>query len=120
MRSPDPVAELQRAAADPALPPALRRALLAADGDGVRMAALLVCKLRFERLIRASAEAEAQFAADPEAFAALFRRYHETVPPEDFFPPREAERFQKFLAQDAAASSERAQEGEQGPALPRR
>lgn len=121
MRSADPPGELQRAAADPALPPALRRALLRADGDGVRLAALLISKLRFERLIRASAEAEQLFAADPEAFAQLFRRYHESIPPVDFFPPREAQRFRRFLAQVAAASSsEGAEEGEQGKPIARR
>jgi hypothetical protein len=124
MRSSDPPGELQRAAADPALPPALRRALLRADGDGVRLAALLISKLRFERLIRASAEAEQQFADDPEAFAQTFRRYHESIPPADFFPPREAQRFRRFLAEEQAAASEPASEGaqerEQGKPLSRR
>ena len=93
----------------------------AKDGDGVRLAALLISKLRFERLIRASAEAEQLFAADPEAFAQLFRRYHESIPPVDFFPPREAQRFRRFLAQVAAASSsEGAEEGEQGKPIARR
>lgn len=118
MRSADPLAELQQAATDPSLPPGLRRALAGADGDGVRLAALLVCKLRFERLIRACAEAEELFTADPEQFAATFRRYHEAVPPTDFFPPREAQRFRLFLAGDAA-DSESAQEGQQGPPVPR-
>ena len=120
MRSAEPLAELQQAAADPSLPAELRRALSSADGDGVQLAALLICKLRFERLIRACPEAEELFTADPERFAATFRRYHEAVPPTDFFPPREAQRFRLFLAGDAAVSSESAQEGQQGPPVPRR
>lgn len=102
MQSADPAAELQRQSADPTLPAALRRALAAADPDGVRLTALLVCKLRFERLLRASPEAERQFTADPEAFAQTFRRYHESTPLHDFFPQREAQRFQTFVAQSAA------------------
>ncbi len=98
MQSADPPAELQRRGADPTLPAALRRALASADPDGVRLAALLVTKLRFERLLRASPEAERLFTADPAAFAATFRRYHESTPQLDFFPPREAQRFRAFLA----------------------
>src|SRR5689334_16990358 len=52
MTAEDPVAALRAAAEDPALPPALRRALLGADEDGVRISALLVARLRFERLLR--------------------------------------------------------------------
>jgi hypothetical protein len=98
MQAADPPAELQRRSADPTLPATLRRALTAADPDGVRLAALLVCKLRFERLLRASPEAERLFTADPAAFAQTFRRYHESTPLHDFFPQREAQRFQAFLA----------------------
>ncbi len=99
MRHPDPPAELQRRSTDPTLPAALRHALATADPDGLRLAALLVCKLRFERLLRASPEAERLFTADPAAFAQTFRRYHESTPLLDFFPPREAQRFRTFLAQ---------------------
>ena len=101
MQSTDPPAALQHASANPALPAALRRALAAADPDGVRLAALLICKLRFERLLRASPEAERLFAADPETFAQTFRRYHESTPLDDFFPPREAQRFRAFVAQSS-------------------
>lgn len=120
MRSADPLTELQQAAANPSLPQALRRALAGADGDGVRLAALLVCKLRFERLIRACAEAEELFVSDPEQFAATFRRYHAAVPPLDFFPPREAQRFRQFLADGAVETSESAQKRQQRAPLPRR
>jgi hypothetical protein len=90
MTAPDPVAALRRAARDRRLPAALRRALATADEDGVRMAALLSARLRFERLIRGCPEAEAWFERDAEGFAGAFRRYHEEVPPTAFFPQAEA------------------------------
>ncbi|XYH97717.1 hypothetical protein ACMHYB_59850 [Sorangium sp. So ce1128] len=93
----DPVAALRAAAADPALPAALRRALRGADEDGVRMSALLVARLRFERLLRGSPEAEAWFDRDPAAFSAAFRRYHAEVPPTAFFPAGEARLFRGWL-----------------------
>ncbi len=93
MTAEDPVAALRAAAEDPALPPVLRRALLGADEDGVRMSALLVARLRFERLLRGSPEAEAWFDRDPAEFSAAFRRYHAEVPPTAFFPPGEARLF---------------------------
>ena len=91
--APDPEAALLAAARRQALPAALRRALLAVDRDGLRMSALLVARLRFERLLRGCPEAEALFDADPAAFADLFRRYHAEVPPTAFFPPQEAALF---------------------------
>jgi hypothetical protein len=94
----DPVAALARAAADPALPPALRDALRAADPDGVRISALFVARLRFERLLQGDAEAAGWFDADPEAFAAAFRRYHTAVPPTAFFPQDEAALFRRWRA----------------------
>ncbi|WP_438026023.1 hypothetical protein [Sorangium sp. So ce233] len=97
MTAEDPVAALRVAAEDPALPPALRRSLRAADEDGVRMSALLVARLRFERLLRGSPEAEAWFDRDPEEFSAAFRRYHAEVPPTAFFPPGEARLFRAWL-----------------------
>ena len=69
MTAPDPVEALRGAAEDPALPPALRRALREADEDGIRMAALLVARLRFERLLRGCPEAEAWFDRDAQAFS---------------------------------------------------
>lgn len=103
LASPDPAAALRKASKDRSLPAELRRALAAAQGDGVRMAALLVARLRFERLLRGSAEAEAWFDADPEGFAATFRRYHAEVPPSAFYPQVEARLFQRWIASSAAA-----------------
>ena len=96
MTAPDPVAVMARAARDRRLPAALRRALGAASEDGVRLAALLVARLRFERLLRGSPDAEAWFERDPEGFAAAFRRYHAEVPPTAGFPPDEARLFQRW------------------------
>ncbi|WP_437590221.1 hypothetical protein [Sorangium sp. So ce1000] len=102
MTAEDPVAALRAAAEDPALPPALRRALLGADEDGVRMSALLVARLRFERLLRGSPEAEAWFDRDPAEFSAAFRRYHAEVPPTAFFPPGEARLFRRWIEAHSA------------------
>lgn len=94
----DPAAALAEAAARRKLSAALRRALLACDVDGVRLTALLIAKLRFERLLRASEEAEWLYTRDPQSFAELFQRYHRTVPATAFFPAAEARLFREFLA----------------------
>jgi hypothetical protein len=97
MTDPDPAEALLRASRDRALPVALRRALRSASPDGVRMAALLVARLRFERLMRGCPEAEAWFDRDPAAFSRAFRRYHAEVAPAAFFPPAEARLFRAWL-----------------------
>ncbi|WP_437943722.1 hypothetical protein WMF27_00670 [Sorangium sp. So ce281] len=107
MTAEDPVAALRAAAEDPALPPTLRRALLDADEDGVRMSALLVARLRFERLLRGSPEAEAWFDRDPAEFSAAFRRYHAEVPPTAFFPPGEARLFRRWIEARSAPARAR-------------
>ncbi|WP_437317371.1 hypothetical protein [Sorangium sp. So ce385] len=114
MTAEDPVAALRAAAGDPALPPALRRALIAADEDGVRMSALLVARLRFERLLRGSPEAEAWFDRDAAEFSAAFRRYHAEVPPTAFFPPGEAGLFRRWIEARSAAQVD---PGQMQPAL---
>ena len=98
LRAPDPTAAFAAIAADRSLPPSLRRRVGAASADGVRMAALLVTRLRFERLLRGSPEAEAWFERDASAFSAAFRRYHAEVPPTGFFPAAEADLFRKWRA----------------------
>lgn len=97
MRAADPVAVLAQAAADRKKPAALRAALRLCNPDGVRLTALLVAKLRFERLLRASEEAAWLFERDPAGFSDLFRRYHQAVPPTAFFPPEEGRLFRDFL-----------------------
>lgn len=96
--SPDPVSALATALTDPALPSSSRGALDAIDRDGLRIAALLVARLRFERLVRGCPEAEAWFDRDPAGFAGAFRRYHAEVPPTAFVPPGEARLFRGWLA----------------------
>ena len=95
--APDPARALLAAAQDRSLPASLRRAFAGACPDGVRMTALLVARLRFERLLRACPEAEAAFAAQPAAFAADFRRYHAEVAPTAFFPAGEAALYRAWV-----------------------
>ena len=90
----DPIAALEALAAD-------ERALLEPiDRDGLRMAALLVARLRFERLIHGSRRAAQWFDSDPRAFAQAFKRYHASVPPVSTFPPQEARAFEAWLTSD--------------------
>lgn len=81
LRAGDPASALESAADDPALSDELRNALRAASPAGVRIAALLVARLRFERLMQGSREAGAWFERDPAAFTEAFRRYHDEVAP---------------------------------------
>lgn len=104
MRAADPVRSLRRAAQNRALPARVRAALSSADEDGVRMAALLVAKLRFERLLRGSGDTEAWFDRDPAAFTSVFRRYHREVALKAFFPPDEAALFRRWLIRRGMAA----------------
>ncbi len=86
---------LARAAAE--LPEDLRRALAHVDRVGLRLAALLVARLRFERLIQGSRRAAAWFDRDARAFTAEFRRYHREVAPTAGEPWGEATAFEHWL-----------------------
>src|SRR5262245_8081879 len=101
--APDPRAALAAAAQDPGLGANLRARLAAAAPDGVRIAGLLVVKLRFERLIQGSRDAGVWFERDPAGFAAAFRRYHGQVPPRSEGPVQEAQAFAVWCAQVGAA-----------------
>jgi hypothetical protein len=94
----DPVAAIARAAKRRGISEEDRAALVAAAGfpDGVRIAALLVTKLRFERLIRGSRAAEEWFTSDAEGFARAFREYQGEVAPTAFFPGEEARLFERW------------------------
>lgn len=85
----DPVVFVQTLARQPDADPALR----AIDADGLRMAALLVAKLRFQRLMNASRTAREWFQRDAAAFTVAFRRYHVEVPPTSLDPWGERDRF---------------------------
>ncbi|MDX2020044.1 MAG: hypothetical protein SF187_07365 [Deltaproteobacteria bacterium] len=71
----------------------LRAALAAINTDGLRMSALLVARLRFERLLRGSKEYRADWQLDPNSAAARFSAYHEASPLLAFSPKEEAKLF---------------------------
>jgi hypothetical protein len=97
--APDPVAALDALGAD-------ERALIEPiDRDGLRMAALLVARLRFERLMHGSQRAAEWFETDPRSFAQAFKRYHASVPPLSTFPPQEARAFEAWLTSDGTRRS---------------
>ncbi len=97
--APDPIVALDALDAD-------ERALLEPiDHDGLRMAALLVARLRFERLMHGSARAGEWFESDPRAFTQAFKRYHASVPPLSTFPLDEARAFEAWVTSDGAPRS---------------
>jgi hypothetical protein len=108
--SEDPVAALERAAHDAELDAVTRLRLKRVSADGLRMAALLIARLRFERLLRGCPEAEVWFERDPAGFTAAFRRYHHIVPPTAFFPAAEARlwRFHQGTSRRTAPAPESA------------
>lgn len=63
------------------------------DRDGFALTALLIRKLRFERICRGSKRVEEWFERDPEAFTNAFRAYDAEVPPREYFPRQEADAF---------------------------
>lgn len=85
LRSADPLAELTGEPNHAAI-----------DADGLRLAALFVARLRFERLQHGDLLAADHFDRDPAGFAALFRRYQAEVPPSAAFPQDEAALFRRW------------------------
>jgi hypothetical protein len=104
LTQPDPLAALRALAGDRRVPAALRQRFAAAAEDGVRLSALLVARLRFERLLRASPPAERWFDEDPASFAEAFKRYHAAVPPTAFFPRDEAALFERWCRKNPRLS----------------
>jgi hypothetical protein len=100
MTAADPVSEIRALAEDATLPEELRRAARAAatHARGIELTALLVARLRFERLMQGSREALALFERDPAGFAERFRAYHRAVAPSAFFPAQEGRLFAAWLA----------------------
>jgi hypothetical protein len=95
----DPVAALTRLLADPqGLTDEDVTALRQIDADGLRLTALIVVKLRFERLTLAVPELAALFAEQPEEFVQLFREYAAAVPATAYFPSAEATLFREWYA----------------------
>jgi hypothetical protein len=75
----------------------LRSAAQQAVPDGVRVSALLVAKLRFERLMRGDARLRAWFEQSPKVFVETFHRYHAEESPICSFPRAEAQHFGEWL-----------------------
>ena len=70
----------------------------ALDMAGLRVAALLVAKLRFQRLMNGSRHASEWFARDAREFTEAFRRYHSSQPPRSLDPWTESAQFERWLA----------------------
>jgi hypothetical protein len=93
--SDDPAA--QRAlCGDPELVSWLGSGLQHAHEDGFRIAALLVARLRFERLLHGSRTAGQAFEDDARTFTERFRLYHVAVPACATTPAEEAEQFEHW------------------------
>jgi hypothetical protein len=93
----DPCGALAVAACDPRLSNAARERVAAIDKDGFRISALLVARLRFERLLHGHPAVPEWLDRDAAGFTETFRRYHAAVPPTAFFPPDEARAFAAWL-----------------------
>ena len=94
-------------ARDPAAAPAGARVAAGADSRlladveiGPLIAALLVAKLRFQRLLSASREAAAWFERDGRAFTEAFRAYHTSQPSVALDPWGEAAAFARWCAEE--------------------
>lgn len=96
LRAPDPAAALAEEQARAGEGSPLAEQLATIDREGLRIAALLVARLRFERLIQGSPAASRWFEADPAAFARALRRYHAEVPATAHFPADEAALFERW------------------------
>ena len=96
----DPIAALREAQNDPDLDAREREWLAGVDLDGLRLTALMVQKLRFERILRGDPEVRQRFEADPEATAATIEEYLEESAPRAVFPAEEARAFRAFVADD--------------------
>ncbi|HTF88406.1 MAG TPA: hypothetical protein VK843_08355 [Planctomycetota bacterium] len=98
LTSADPAQFVQRAAQDPRNAAATRAALQSIDLDGLRISALIVVKLRFERLLQGSQNAADWFETDPRGFAAAFKRYHLEIAQRAATPVEEAAKFEVWHA----------------------
>jgi hypothetical protein len=101
LRAADPSAALAAALARPDADPRLA----AIDADGLRIAALLVAKLRFQRLLNASPAAVEWFEHDGREFTAAFRAYHTTVPATALDPWGEADAFARWCAEGSESGA---------------
>jgi hypothetical protein len=78
LRAADPVAAVRALCVEAGI------AIAAEDArfdDGVRVAALVVARLRFERIVRGDPALARAFDAEPAAFARAFKAYHAATAP---------------------------------------
>lgn len=89
LQAPDPAAALNAHLAGPLAETTLGEL----DREGLRLAALIVKRLRFERVLQGDAACRAEFQADPEGFMARFRAYDDAGPSRTPWPQLEAAAF---------------------------
>lgn len=97
LTSADPWSAFVQAREEASLAPEVRARLAHVDEDGLRIAGLLVAKLRFERIMNGSRLGADWFERDPAAFTEAFRRYHTSVAPTELMPGLEGRRFETWL-----------------------
>jgi len=90
LRAADPVAALAQA------PASLQTALAGVDPDGLRLAALFITRLRFERVQHGDLAAARHFDFDPTGFSADLRRYLAEVAPTAAFPQDEGALYRRW------------------------
>lgn len=88
-----------------ALPAGRATAFASWGADGIELAALLIARLRFERLSQGSPAARAWFERDPAGFAAAFRRFHASCPPRGGMAQDEGRAFADWQTAAAQRSS---------------
>lgn len=104
MRVDDPAAHLQQLLQT--APAEVCAVLSTVDPASLTLASRLVVRLRFERLVQGSPEAESWFEQDPSGFAAAFRRYHADVPATSTHPTGEASQWRAWGARDGRLTDE--------------
>ncbi len=77
---------------------------LGLDPQGLRLAATIILKLRFDRVMRAEARYRELYDRDPDGFTRDFLAYHREVPPQAYFPAEEAALWESFLRHRQADS----------------
>jgi hypothetical protein len=75
--------------------------LKAIEPDGFLLSALIVKKLRFERLTRGSRVVESWFDRDARGFTEAFKRYIAEVPATEYFPSGEVPYFKSWCERNS-------------------
>ena len=100
-RNADPTAAFRAIENDVELPASLREAARTPQSRGIEISALLIIRLRFERLIQTSSRASAWYDSQPREFTQTFRDYHRSVPSSTEFGMREARDFDTWCCANA-------------------